>query len=82
MNHHDTTAASSLIHDLRQVRVGDHLEAVSQTGAHHQGIVEDIAPHAGVVWVRDSGIGERMMLATDTFKLRICCGTRLHWLEL
>ncbi|MFF0991570.1 hypothetical protein [Kocuria nitroreducens] len=72
MNHHETTAVSSLIHDLRQVRLGDHLEAVSQAVVHHQGIVEDIAPDAGVVWVRDTGIGERMMLASDTFKLRIC----------
>lgn len=71
MSDHETTAASSLIQDLTRIRPGDHLEAVSQGVVHHQGVVEDIAPDAGVVWVRDSGIGERKMLATDTFELHI-----------
>lgn len=71
MSDHETTATSSLIQDLTQVRPGDLLEAVSQGVVHHQGVVEDTAPAVGVVWVRDARIGERKMLATDNFELRI-----------
>lgn len=71
MSGHETIEASSFTQDLTQFHPGDQLEAVRQGVVHHQGVVEDIAPAVGVVWVRDSGIGERKMLATDTFELHI-----------
>ncbi len=70
MSDHGTTTAIPPVQDLTQIRPGDHLEAWSQAVVRHRGIVEEAAPGLGVVWIRESGIGERRMLASDTFELR------------
>ena len=71
MSDHEMTVSGSLIQDLSQVRPGDFLEAVSQGVVRHRGVVVDTAPDAGVVWVRETGIGDRKMLAADTCELHV-----------
>lgn len=62
------TCASTL--DLAFVEPGDRLEARRQGTTHYQGIVEQLVPRLGVVWIREAGTGERKMLDTADFDLR------------
>ncbi|WP_160310808.1 hypothetical protein [Kocuria sp. SM24M-10] len=39
---------------------------------HHLGIVDEAAPHLGVVWIRDAGTGIRRMLSRDEVVLHPC----------
>ncbi|WP_158279257.1 hypothetical protein [Kocuria rosea] len=36
----------------------------------HAGVVEEVAPELGVVWIRERGLGARKMLSTDQYCLR------------
>ena len=58
--------------ELAAVQPGDRLEAWCQEMIHHQGIVEEMVPRLGVVWIREDGTGERKMLDTTDFDFRSC----------
>ena len=68
----DTMADTvSSIDDLTTVHVGDGLEAWSNGVLHHLGIVEEKLPELGVLWIRESGTGQRKMLDVLSYDLRV-----------
>lgn len=69
MTENATTKSCSSYLDLASVRPGHRLEAWYQGVAQHQGIVEELVPHLGVVWIRETGSGRRKMLDTADFDL-------------
>lgn len=69
MTENATMEARSSRLDLASVRPGDRLEAWYQGVVQHQGIVEELVPHLGVVWIREPGSGRRKMLDTADFDL-------------
>ncbi|PWF82695.1 hypothetical protein CIK52_15635 [Kocuria rosea] len=68
----DTMADTvSSIDDLTTVHVGNRLEAWSNGVLHHLGIVEEKLPELGVLWIRESGTGQRKMLDVLSYDLRV-----------
>lgn len=55
---------------LSALRPGDHLEAWENGMLRHAGVVEEVAPDLGVVWIRERGLGARKMLSADQHCLR------------
>ena len=55
---------------LSALRPGEHLEAWENGMLCHTGVVEEIAPELGVVWIRERGLGARKMLSADQYCLR------------
>ncbi|TDL46541.1 hypothetical protein [Kocuria rosea] len=64
----DTVA---FIDDLTTVHVGNRLEAWSGGVLLHLGIVEEKLPELGVLWIRETGTGQRKMLDTLSYDLRL-----------
>lgn len=60
-----------LIDDLTTVHVGHRLEAWSEGVLHHVGIVEEKLPELGVLWIRETGTGQRRMLDLIGYDLRL-----------
>ena len=56
--------------ELSTLRPGDHLEAWEHGMLCHAGVVEEVAPELGVVWIREPGLGARKMLSVDQHQLR------------
>lgn len=61
----------SFIDDLTTVHVGNLLEAWSGGVLLHLGIVEEKLPELGVLWIRESGTGQRKMLDVISYDLRL-----------
>lgn len=61
----------SFIEDLTTVHVGNPLEAWCNGVLHHLGIVEEKIPDLGVLWIRESGTGQRKMLDVSSYDLRL-----------
>lgn len=59
------------IDDLTALHVGHRLEAWSDGVLHHVGIVEEKLPELGVVWIRETGTGQRKMLDVHGYDLRL-----------
>ena len=55
---------------LSALRPGDHLGAWENGMLCHAGVVEEVAPELGVVWIRERGLGARKMLSADQYCLR------------
>lgn len=55
---------------LSTLRPGDHLQAWEHGLLCHSGVVEEVAPELGVVWIREPGLGGRKMLSADQHQLR------------
>ena len=53
------------------MHVGNRLEAWSNGVLHHLGIVEEKLPELGVLWIRESGTGQRKMLDVLSYDLRV-----------
>lgn len=51
-------------------RVGEQIEAWCDGVLRYRGIVDAVAAHLGVVWLRESGIGERFMFCSADTELR------------
>lgn len=62
---------AAFIDDLTTVHVGHRLEAWSGGILVHRGIVEEKLPELGVLWIRESGTGQRKMLDTLSYDLRL-----------
>ena len=58
--------------NLASVQPGHRLEAWYRGTVRYQGVVEELVPHLGVVWIRETGSGQRKMLDTADFDLRPC----------
>ncbi|WP_139318525.1 hypothetical protein [Kocuria sp. CNJ-770] len=58
--------------DRGQLRPGERVEVHRDAVVHHLGIVDEAAPHLGVVWIRDAGTGIRRMLSRDEVVLHPC----------
>lgn len=56
--------------ELSTLRPGDHLQAWEDGMLCHAGVVEEVAPALGVVWIREPGLGARKMLSVDQHQLR------------
>ena len=61
----------SFIADLTTVHVGNRLEAWSGGELHHLGLVEETLPELGVLWIRETGTGQRKMLDLIGHDLRL-----------
>ena len=57
--------------ELSTLRPGDHLQAWEHGMLCHAGVVEEVAPELGVVWIREPGLGARKMLSADQHQLRM-----------
>lgn len=62
---------ASFIDDLTTVHVGNRLEAWTGGTLRHLGIVEEKLPELGVLWIRETGTGQRKMLDTISYHLRL-----------
>jgi len=64
------TDAESLIHDLSAVPPGVYLEVWMGGMLRHRGVVDESAPHLGVVWIQEWGTGMRIMVDLSETELR------------
>ena len=64
------TETDPAIYDLSRMRPGTPIEVWDHGVIRHHGIVEETAPKLGVVWIRDTGTGERKLLSTTDYDLR------------
>lgn len=61
----------SRIHDLSAVRTGVPIEAWMGGMLRHRGVVDESAPHLGVVWIQEWGTGMRIMVDLSETELRL-----------
>lgn len=64
----DTPAS---IDDLTALPTGQRVEAWSDGVLRHHGIVEEKLPELDVLWIRESGTGERRMLDLVGYDVRL-----------
>lgn len=60
------------IHDLTGVHPGEQLEVRDRGSGHYVGIVDEVAPALGIVWVHELPGGYRRMVHTHDADLRRC----------
>ena len=64
--------------DLYGVIRGDHVEVWDQGHLLYAGMVDDMDPAHGVVWVHEDGLGERKMVHAQQYHLRYYATGRPH----
>jgi hypothetical protein len=65
------TETASFLEDLTTVHLGNRLEAWTGGVLRHLGIVEEKLPELGVLWIRETGTGQRKMLDLTGYDLRL-----------
>lgn len=58
------------VRTLRSVHPGQRVEVWEGQELRCRGLVEEHVPQLGVVWIREAGIGERKMIATEGCSFR------------
>ena len=55
--------------DAIALRLGDHVDICGIGHTRYSGYVEETMPRMNIVWVRESGTGERRMLSTEECRI-------------
>lgn len=64
------TEFDSDVRALHTVHPGQRVEVWKGQELRCRGLVEEFVPQLGVVWIREAGIGERKMIATEGCSFR------------
>ena len=64
------TTTDPWLHDLARVRPGDRIEVWDAHHLRHAGTVSQVAPHLGVLWVREANTGLPKLVPTEGHRLR------------
>ncbi|MEX3510784.1 hypothetical protein VVR84_14700 [Kocuria carniphila] len=67
MAHHREHATR--IHDLARLHPGDTLEARRYGTVRYRGVVEEVAPHLDILWLRHGSWRERTILEAAEYEL-------------
>ncbi|MFF0991356.1 hypothetical protein [Kocuria nitroreducens] len=62
------------IYDLQSVHPGDRVEVWDRGVLRYRGRVEELVPHLGVVWIRETWTWERKMITVDDYCVRSYSG--------
>jgi hypothetical protein len=76
MSHHTCSAeqipaATEHSNVLAHLRRGDSIEATGLDGIYYRGIVNEVAPQLGVVWIDEGPLGLRTMLDSGEHVVRV-----------
>lgn len=67
----ERTSTPARLDDVSGLSCGDRIEATCPDKVRYRGRVEETAPEMGVVWIRDEPFGNRSMLDTIDYSIRV-----------
>lgn len=65
--------SSARLDDVSNLRRGARIEATGPDRIRYHGRVEEIAPEAGVLWIKEEPLDTRKMLDTSDYSIRVIC---------
>lgn len=66
------SSGEAWIQNLSEVAHGGRMEVWDQAHLLYAGVVDQVDPAHGVVWILEDGIGERKMIHAPQYHLRYC----------
>jgi hypothetical protein len=67
----ERTSTPARLEDVSGLSRGDPIEATGPDKVRYRGRVEETAPEMGVIWIRDELLGNRIMLDTIDYSIRV-----------
>lgn len=67
----EPNTAPARLDDVSGLRRGDQIEATGPDRVRYRGRVEETAPEMGVIWITDEPLGNRSMLDTIDYSIRV-----------
>jgi hypothetical protein len=63
--------SSCSVRDLTTLHPGDRVEICEEDAVRFHGTVDETAPHLGVLWIRDTPLGDRLLIAACEYSIHL-----------